>query len=62
MKSQIDTEKLNLPIGKGLPEQHRWLSMDDYIKFVNFTSTYFRRKRTKKDELIMRVNVPFVIK
>lgn len=55
-------EKLNLPIGSGLPEQHKWLSMDDYIKFINFTSTYFRRKRTKKDELIMRVNVPFSIK
>ena len=55
-------EKLKLPIGGGLPEQHKWLSMDDYIKFINFTSTYFRRKRTKKDVLIMRVNVPFSIK
>lgn len=52
---------LKLPIGK-FPEQDRWLSMDDYIKFINFTSTYFRRKRTKKYELAMRVNVPFSIK
>ncbi|MCX5686180.1 MAG: hypothetical protein NTW09_01770 [Candidatus Omnitrophica bacterium] len=53
--------KLKLPVGK-FPEHDKWLSMDDYIKFINFTSTYFRRKRTKKDELAMRVNVPFSIK
>lgn len=53
--------KLNLPVGK-FPEHDRWLSMDDYIKFINFTSTYFRRKKAKKDDLAMRVNVPFSIK
>lgn len=55
-------EKLNLPVGK-FPEQDRWLSMDDYVRFINFCHTYFPpKKQSKKDELTMRVNVPFSIK
>ena len=58
---KITIPDLKLPVG-GFPQHDSWLSMDDYIKFINFTSTYFRRKMTKKDELMMRVNVPFSIK
>ena len=54
--------KLKLPVGK-FPEHDRWLSMDDYVEFVNFTNRYFHKnKMSKKDELAMRVNVPFSIK
>ncbi|MFH0764702.1 MAG: hypothetical protein V1927_06840 [Candidatus Omnitrophota bacterium] len=63
MKTRLDMEKLNLPIGKWIPEQHKWLSMNEYIEFVNFTHKYFHKnKLSKKDELIMRVDVPFSIK
>jgi len=56
-------EKLKLPISKDFPEANGWLSMDDYIEFVNFNSKYFRPgKRTKKDKLYMPVNVPFSLK
>ena len=56
-------ERLKLPIIRNLPEQNRWLSMDEYIKFVNFNLKYFRRKKgVKRDEREMRVNVPFLIR
>ena len=63
MKSRLDMEKLNLPVGKWIPEQRKSLSMNDYIEFVNFTHKYFHKnKLSKKDELVMRVDVPFSIK
>jgi hypothetical protein len=56
-------EKLKLPIIADFPAQDRWLSMDEYIKFVNFISAHFRKtKNVKKNEIDMRVNVPFSIK
>lgn len=53
---------MKFPSGK-FPEQNRWLSMDDYVRFVNFNLQCFgKRKISKKDELAMHVNVPFSIK
>ena len=55
-------EKLKLPILKDIPESNRWLSMDDYIEFVNFNARNFRKSKvTKSDMDAMRVNVPFFI-
>jgi len=56
-------KKLNLPILKNMPEHNNWLSMNDYIEFVNFNLRYFRKgKVPKKERDAMRVNVPFSIK
>jgi hypothetical protein len=55
-------KKLNLPVNGDFPENDRWLSMDEYVEFVNFNRTIWKRRTTKKDERDMRVNVPFVIK
>ena len=56
-------KKLKLPMIGNLPEQDKWLSMNDYIEFVNFNLRYFRvKKDTKNSEIDMRVNVPFTIK
>jgi len=41
----------------------KFLSMDEYVAFVNFNMRYFRKGKTaKSDEIAMRVNVPFSIK
>lgn len=57
-----NTLDLNLPVGD-FPEQHKWLSMNDYIEFINFTSKHFPRKRiTKKEWLDLHRGVPFSIK
>lgn len=38
----------------------RYLSIDGYIEFVNFTSEHFHKNRISRErELAMRVNVPF---
>lgn len=56
-------KKLKLPIVRNSPENHKWLSMDEYIKFVNFNFKYFRKKNnTKSGEADTRVDVPFSIK
>jgi len=56
-------KKLKLPMAGGTPESHKWLSMDDYVEFVNFNLKYFRIiNNTKKYEAAMRVSVPFSIK
>lgn len=58
-------EKLKLPVMCGIPENNKWLSMDEYIKFVNFNAKCFRKYRIrnrKTDEMAMHVNVPFSIK
>ena len=55
-------KKLKLPIISNLPEHHKWLSMDEYIKFVNFNFKIRRGKNRKRDEITMHVNAPFFIK
>ena len=59
----MSVKKIKLPMLNKFPEQNRWLSMDEYIKFVNFNLKYFiKNKNVKRDELAMRVNVPFSIR
>lgn len=56
-------KKLKLPIVRNSPQNHKWLSMDEYIKFVNFNFKYFGKKNnTKNGEADTRVDAPFSIK
>jgi hypothetical protein len=52
---------LKLPISAKFPAKHKWLSMDEYIKFVNFSFKNRVRKDLKSNELNMRVNAPFYL-
>ncbi|UCB56679.1 MAG: hypothetical protein JSV30_05600 [Candidatus Omnitrophota bacterium] len=56
-------KKLNLPIiKKGIPDA-KWLSMDDYLKFVNFHLKYtFNKKAYKIWKKMLGVNKPFSLK
>jgi hypothetical protein len=55
-------KKMKLPIIKGEGPPDKVLSMDDYVKFVNFASSLFPGRRiSKKDERAMRVDVPFTL-
>ena len=53
-------EKLKLPIIKERIPDAKWLSMDDYLKFVNFHLKYtFDRKANRRWKKLLAVNVPF---
>lgn len=54
-------KKLKLPVINNFPEENKWLSMDEYIEFVNFIANNFPRDK-KRDDADMRVDVPFSIK
>lgn len=56
-------KKLKLPIIKGpIPDAKR-LSMDDYLKFVNFHLKYTCDKKTNRIwKKMLDVNVPFSLK
>ncbi|MFH1692030.1 MAG: hypothetical protein ABIC68_05635 [Candidatus Omnitrophota bacterium] len=55
--------KLKLPNMVDIPFEDKWLSMEEYIEFINFTSTHLKKARkSKKDEVEMRINVAFSIK
>ena len=56
-------KKLKLPLITNFPEQNKWLSMNEYIKFINFNATNFqKRKNNKKFEINMHTGAPFLIK
>lgn len=56
-------KKLKLSVTDKGAGQDRYLSMNDYIRFVNFNLKCFgKTKITKRDEIAMRVSVPFSIK
>lgn len=56
-------EELNLPIIKGPLPRAKWLSMDDYLKFVTFNLKYtLNRKVNRIWKKMLGVNVPFSIK
>ena len=58
-----NVKKIKLPIITDFPERDKWLSMDEYIRFLDFTAAHFRqRKHNKINEINMLVNVPFSIK
>ena len=56
-------KKLRLPIIKTPLAQPKTLSMDDYLKFVEFNLKYtFDKRAYKKWKKMLAVNVPFRIK
>jgi hypothetical protein len=56
-------EKINLPIIKGSAPSAKWLSMDDYIKFINLHLRYTLDKKTsRKQKKLAAVNVPFSLR
>lgn len=56
-------EKLNLPVIKGKTPSPRYLSMDDYVKFVDLNLRYtLDRKNIRKYKRLLAVNVPFSLK
>ncbi|MFA4981793.1 MAG: hypothetical protein WC592_04920 [Candidatus Omnitrophota bacterium] len=58
----------DMPIGElkrmgDLLYSDKRLSMDDYVKFVNFCAKHFPRKRMSKDEwLTLHRGIPFSLK
>lgn len=54
-------KKLKLPIAADFPEQRKWLSMDEYVGFVNFSLKIRVKTNRKRDEIKMRVNTPFCL-
>ncbi|MBI5144708.1 MAG: hypothetical protein HZA27_00805 [Candidatus Omnitrophica bacterium] len=56
-------EKLNLPIIKGNIPAAKWLSMDDYLKFVSLNLKYaLDRKVIRKQKKSASVNVSFSLR
>jgi len=52
--------ELNLPVIKKEIPPSRWLSMDDYVKFVNLNLKYtLNKKANKRWKKVSMVNVPF---
>lgn len=57
-------KELNLPVIKGAMKEPKPLSMDEYLKFVEFNlkNIPFDRKAYRKEKKLLAVNVPFLIK
>lgn len=56
-------DDLRLPIIRNEPPRPKALSMDDYLKFVQFNLKYtFNKKAYAKWKKMLAVNVPFSIK
>jgi hypothetical protein len=57
-------EKLDFPVIKGSLPHPKWLSMDDYVKFVNLLLEYkiVDIKFIRKQKRLSAVNVPFSLK
>jgi len=56
-------KELNLPIIKVGAPKHKVLSMDDYLKFVEFNlKNTFDEKASAKWKRLSAVNVPFVMR
>jgi len=55
-------QELKLPIINGVPAPPRHLSMDNYLKFVNFCFKYFLDKKAiRKQKRLEAVNVKFIL-
>ncbi len=60
MADKENSKKLNLPIIKGALPAAKWLSMDDYLRFVNLQIRYvLDRKTIRKQKRLAVINVPF---
>jgi len=56
-------KKIKLPTTAGFPEQEKWLQMEEYIRFINFSAAHFRKiQKNKRHGMNMLVDVPFSIK
>ena len=56
-------EDMKLPMSDKFPESNRWLSMEEYFKFVNFILKSFpRQKMTKKEWVAMHSGARFSLK
>ena len=56
-------EKMKLPVVRNIPTKDKWLSMDDYLKFVIFNLRYTSDGKTgRKWKRLLGINVPFVLK
>jgi len=55
-------KKIKLRISQTSNKDDKHLMMDEYVKFISFMSVHFKKKLSKKDELALRVNVPFSIR
>ncbi|MBP9855130.1 MAG: hypothetical protein KBD53_09725 [Candidatus Omnitrophica bacterium] len=56
-------KKLNLPVFKSPLSEAKILSMDDYLKFVQFNLKHaFDKKSYSKWKKMLVVNVPFTLK
>lgn len=55
-------KKLNLPVIKGYFSEPKALSMDEYLKFVQFNLKYtVNKKANTKWKKMLSVNIPFSI-
>jgi len=53
-------EEIKLPIIKSPGPYAKWLSMDDYIKFINLHLKYvLDKKSVRRQKKLAAVNVPF---
>lgn len=58
----MNMEKLNLPIIKAEVPLPKWLSMEDYIDFVNLNLKYTIDKRTVREQKkLAAVNTLFLL-
>jgi len=56
-------EKMKLPVVRNIPIKDKWLSMDDYLKFVIFNLRYTSDGKTgRKWKRLLGINVSFVLK
>ncbi len=56
-------KKLRFPVIKNVPSVPKTLSMDNYLKFVQFNLKHaFNKKAYSQWKRMLAVNVPFVIK
>lgn len=56
-------EELKFPVIKGHLPPAKWLSMDDYLRFVNLILKYtFDKKSSDELKKLHAVNVPFSLK
>ena len=56
-------EKMKLPAVRNIPIKDKWLSTDNYLKFVIFNSRYTSDRKTgRKWKRLLGINAPFVLK
>ncbi len=59
----LRAEKLNLPVIKGTLPAARYLSIDDYVKFVTLNLKYIVDKReVRRQKKLTAVNVSFSLR